>query len=390
MIVFILWLVFVCLRCEVFAQVPNRPPTYQMNQSLIIMVCNYSGYTDPQSTFGWSILDFDWSNARSLWTKQQPMQTEATLWNQTLLTLSQYPNTTIWIYRNSIYGYPWYESVQKILNDPNYSDWFLKFVPGGSKPDGSYYSPPCDTNYNPPLCSNLYHGNQQTPSYPGECAAPHCNVGNVPVGFYVFNHSSTTIINNQTFLDWFLHSYMLNDYGMSPYVSGFFWDDYWSSTGLTPSVDSAPNATLDMNLTQAEINQIVVSYNYNMEVLRNMTLQAGKFSWQMLWTGGSPDAVGGTCPGPLVSNVSSQCANDLRTYCSSDSITLKRTLMYAIGPGECRGDPSIMPQFNQDLANFLLIRGPYAFFGHGWLGCSRSYLLPDELNYDYGEPLNLC
>ena len=35
------------------------PPRYQMNESTIIMPCNNSGYTDPQRTVGWSIIDFD-------------------------------------------------------------------------------------------------------------------------------------------------------------------------------------------------------------------------------------------------------------------------------------------------------------------------------------------
>ena len=39
-----------------------------------------------------------------------------------------------------------------------------------------------------------------------------------------------------------------------------------------------------------------------------------------------------------------------------------------------------------DLANFLLIRGPYAYLGHGWKGCSREYEYPAALNGDYGEP----
>ena len=41
------------------AQVPNKTPTYQLNQSTIIMPCNNSGFTDPQTTVGWSIIDFD-------------------------------------------------------------------------------------------------------------------------------------------------------------------------------------------------------------------------------------------------------------------------------------------------------------------------------------------
>lgn len=41
------------------AQIPNRPATWVMNQSTIIMPCNNSGFTDPKSTVGWAIIDFD-------------------------------------------------------------------------------------------------------------------------------------------------------------------------------------------------------------------------------------------------------------------------------------------------------------------------------------------
>ena len=34
-----------------------------------------------------------------------------------------------------------------------------------------------------------------------------------------------------------------------------------------------------------------------------------------------------------------------------------------------------LPEFEADLANFLLTRGPYAWLGHGWLGCSHEWVL---------------
>ncbi len=67
---------------------------------------------------------------------------------------------------------------------------------------------------------------EQTPGYPhgdGDCAAPACDCGTKPCGFYLWNHSSTTIVKGQSFRDWFIHSYVLNEVGMSPLVSGFFW-----------------------------------------------------------------------------------------------------------------------------------------------------------------------
>jgi hypothetical protein len=37
-----------------------------------------------------------------------------------------------------------------------------------------------------------------------------------------------------------------------------------------------------------------------------------------------------------------------------------------------------------------LTRGPYAWLGHGWLGCSREYEVPEQINWDYGEPTGFC
>ena len=62
----------------------------------------------------------------------------------------------------------------------------------------------------------------------------------------------------------------------------------------------------------------------------------------------------------------------------------------AFSPGGCGGDPSHLVNFDVDLANFLLVRGPYGYLGHGWLACSREYEYPEPLNADYGEPLGLC
>jgi hypothetical protein len=53
-------------------------------------------------------------------------------------------------------------------------------------------------------------------------------------------------------------------------------------------------------------------------------------------------------------------------------------------------DTSQLPEFKQDLANFLLSRGPHAFLGHSWKGCSKQYAFPGALNGDYGEPTELC
>ena len=56
-----------------------------------------------------------------------------------------------------------------------------------------------------------------------------------------------------------------------------------------------------------------------------------------------------------------------------------------------------LPAPVQDIAQFLLVRGPYAYIGYGWMGCvgadgfvtgntSKGYFRPPELEVDYGTP----
>ena len=278
-----------------------------------------------------------------------------------------------------------------ILEDPAYASWFIRFKPSPFVP----YSPKCDTNYDPPLCSELYHMQEQTPGYPhgdGDCAAPACDCGKVPCGFYLFNHSSDAVVNGQTFRDWFIDSYIFNEVGSSPLVSGFFLDDFWpGASGDFPDA-TAGRIVNDTGLTRAQLTSITQSYNDNMAALQAEILRRGMFSWQLLWTGGPADSKGSTCPTPLVRNTT--CATDLRALCAADSPAQNRTMMFTFSPGHCGHDggnnPEELPFFHQDLANFLLTRGPYAYLGHAWLGCSHQYLRPAELDGDYGEPLELC
>ena len=153
--------------------------------------------------------------------------------------------------------------------------------------------------------------------------------------------------------------------------------------------DNTPHAITDMGLTAADLQQLTASYSANMAALRARTLAAGKFAWQMLWTGGAADSKGSTCPQPLVQKAT--CAADLRALCNASSPAQSRALMYAFSPGGCSPvNPDSLPDMNNDLANFLLVRGPYAYLGTAWVGCSRNYFYPPALAADYGEPAGLC
>ncbi len=115
-----------------------------------------------------------------------------------------------------------------------------------------------------------------------------------------------------------------------------------------------------MGLTAADLAQLTADYDATMAELRNRTLAAGKFSWQMLWTGG---AKGSTCPSPLVRAPAAECAADLALLCAPDAPPVTEAMMYAFSPGGCAGDPSALTNADNDIANFLLIRGASAYIG---------------------------
>ena len=68
------------------------------------------------------------------------MDDEELLFKQVQMTAAETPGSTSWVYRNSVYAYPWVTSVRVILEDPVYAPWFLKF-----KPVGPWYSKKCDS-----------------------------------------------------------------------------------------------------------------------------------------------------------------------------------------------------------------------------------------------------
>jgi hypothetical protein len=123
------------------------------------------------------------------------MDDEEMLFKQVQMTTAASPGTTVWVYRCSVYAYPWYTSVRKLLDDPAYGStclfrfrlemsaltpcgliqplvapWFVNF-----KKQAPWYSPKCDNNFHPPKCSEYYHMQEQSPGFPhgdGDCAAP--------------------------------------------------------------------------------------------------------------------------------------------------------------------------------------------------------------------------
>ena len=89
-----------------FSSLPSWPATYQLNQSTLVMACSYTNFTDPASLSRWAHVDFDWSNDLAGWSAAVPMDTDERLLAQVKLSKAANPDQRVWIYRNSVYGYP--------------------------------------------------------------------------------------------------------------------------------------------------------------------------------------------------------------------------------------------------------------------------------------------
>ena len=164
----------------------------------------------------------------------------------------------VWVYRNTVLAMPWFSSVRKIMDDPAYDVWFLRFKNGtdGKGPlehdgqlndphrDTTYHEPVCDKAFTPPKCSPLYHAQVQTmetkawPSQQdsgalappdGLCTGKACDCGRVPCGMYLFDHRKG---NHQvctgwggcmTLREWFVHNLTVSETGLkNPAIDGFF------------------------------------------------------------------------------------------------------------------------------------------------------------------------
>eukprot|EP01079_Euglenida_sp_SAG-EU17-18_P010842 gene10842-42_t len=405
--------------------VPSWTPTFQMNKSTIIMPCNNTGVTDPQSTKGyagslmgpatsvqlsvpcacltlrWAYVDFDWSNWKGTgsadgWAKHKPMDCEELMVKQVDMTIAASPDTKVFVYRNMIKALPWFTSVREKITDPAYAPWFMNFSKEVIGNHSLAHVPVCDDNYHPPLCSNLYHDQSQTPGYPkgdGDCSPPACDVGTVPVGEYLFDHRNANYsVNGQTFVEWFIGEYFGGPAGLGhPGIIGFYIDDDWGNMNKNGPSEMNGYAMQDMGLGPDDLPAIVKAYNWVADQVYHSIVAKGKFSWDLFLNNDPNCANCGDCPQPWVKKES--CAADLRFYGTNASSPFQsRALLYGFSPGSCHGvDPSHLTEVEEDVANFLLVRGKYAYLGNGWTGCSRHYQFPaDQFNADYGEPLGLA
>jgi hypothetical protein len=266
----------------------------------------------------WLAWRCSWSNNKAVWVNTpaadgRGMTCEEDMVKQVEMIKATHPDKRVFVYRNIVNAYPWMTSIRKLLDDPAFDVWFLRFKPGadGQGPlhhdgDGTYRNPVCDHSFSPPRCSELWHSQTQTPHYApngtcawnkttsrcdpvpgafdfgdGMCIEKPCDCGRVPCGFYLFDHRQwNTAVKGQTLREWFIQNLTISETGLlHPDISGFFLDDTWGGNGAG---DLDGSEITDVGLSKADLAEIKGNWSDNFDAVKAAILQHGGFSWQQL------------------------------------------------------------------------------------------------------------
>lgn len=246
--------------------------------------------------------------------------------------------------------------------------------------------PTCDDNFKPPLCSELYHDQDQTPRHPhgdGSCVDA-CDCGGVPCGEYLWDHRNASL--RQYLIDNILGPTGLADSN----ITGFYFDDGWANTSqkvlpwepqpegfcdhspIGGATEEDSHCSEDMGLTQADTTAITDGWRATMSAVYDAVVAAGGWAWQLWYTWSVPSQA--------------TCATTLRQLCTEGTSSGPYTNALFVG---YTGSPNVT-QFDEDFATFMLVRGPYAWIGFAWVGCITSYEYPANLTLEYGTPTGTC
>jgi len=140
--------------------------------------------------------------------------------------------------------------------------------------------------------------------------------------------------------------------------------------------------TEDMGLSQADVTAIRDGWQKTMDTVKEAVLAHGGFAWPYFSARGIKSLD--------LSDPRPECAAYHRSQCvAGGGAASKGALMFEFTRAKFHS-PFPLPFAEQDAASFLLVRGPYAWIGFSWMGCTteqyHTFQRPAQLDVDYGEP----
>jgi hypothetical protein len=108
-----------------------------------------------------------------------------------------------------------------------------------------------------------------------------------------------------------------------------------------------------MGLSAADVRNIWLEWNMTMQAAFQAVTDAGGYVYQMFNTNAGRD----------LKNPQASCATWLRTNCAPGAAAATQPLLFQFSD-----ETSVpLPSPEQDIAQFLLVRGPYAWIGYSWV-----------------------
>jgi hypothetical protein len=193
-----------------------------------------------------------------------------------------------------------------------------------------------------------------------------------PCGEYLFDY------RNASLLPWLLDNFVLSNTTLlaaGGVISGLFLDDYWCSPPPPEFNNSRPHnetycsnpapgpsetllgCVADLGLQPADIYDLTIGWQKALESMQSAVLSAGGYTWSLM--PGQKDANAQ----PVIVN-STNCIKWLTRATSSAGCQALQQAPLLAGLSY-NGTLESFPWLQQQLAAFLLMRGPYAWLGWG-------------------------
>jgi hypothetical protein len=145
----------------------------------------------------------------------------------------------------------------------------------------------------------------------------------------------------------------------------------------------APGAIEAIGLSPTDLDDLIAAFTVSFHAKINATVRAGGFVFDLLNTAGWQET--------NVTSAPATCAAVMRDFCGANGPAQSAPLLLEMTRVDHK-TPWPLPFPEQNLAEFLLVRGPYAWIGYGWSGCQTpsTFVRPESFDVDYGTPLNFC
>jgi len=192
--------------------------------------------------------------------------------------------------------------------------------------------------------------------------------------------------------NWLLNEYILSDTAVgSPYIDGLFIDDFWCSkiiNGSKSCTDPVQGPSevdkfnqVDMGLSDQDVAAITKGWLYNMEIVQQEILKARGYTWSLIPGQDNANAQ------PILVNATN-CKSYMQTACVKNNGYLLAPLLSGLSYNTTLNE---FPFLHQQVASFLLMRGPHAFLGFGEWGMEwpENVPFPDLVwKKDFGVPID--